>query len=130
MSSIFSKIIKGELPCFKVAEDDFHIAFLDISPVAVGHTLVIPKREIDYIFDMNDEDYLKLLIFSKRVAKALKASVDCRKIGMSVIGLEVPHAHVHLVPINSVSDMTFGKTIHVSNESMLEISELVKSNFY
>ncbi|MCC6688644.1 MAG: HIT family protein, partial [Saprospiraceae bacterium] len=101
MSTIFSKIISGEIPCFKVAEDEQHLAFLDINPVAFGHTLVIPKREIDYYFDLDDEEIARLMIFSKKVALALKSVVPCTKIGISVIGLEVPHTHVHLVPINA-----------------------------
>jgi histidine triad (HIT) family protein len=122
MASIFSKIISGEIPSFKVAESDQFYAFLDVRPVAFGHTLIVPKQEVDYIFDMEDALYLDLLLFAKKVAKVLKEEVTCKKIGISVIGLEVPHAHVHLVPINAVSDMTFGKSIEVSEDDMLRLS--------
>lgn len=107
MSSIFSKIIKGEIPAYKVAETDEFLAFLDVRPVAKGHVLCIPKEEVDYIFDMSDESYAKLMQFSKIVATGLKLAVPCKKIGITVIGLEVPHAHVHLVPMNELNDMNF-----------------------
>ncbi|HMV23880.1 MAG TPA: HIT family protein [Saprospiraceae bacterium] len=122
MSTIFSKIISGEIPCFKVAEDEQHLAFLDINPVAFGHTLVIPKREIDYYFDLDDEEIARLMIFSKKVALALKSVVPCTKIGISVIGLEVPHTHVHLVPINAIADMTFGKKIEISIDELTKLA--------
>jgi len=122
MASIFTKIISGEIPSFKVAENDQFYAFLDVRPVAFGHTLVVPKLEVDYIFDLEDDLYVDLFLFSKKVAKALKEEVPCKKIGISVIGLEVPHAHVHLVPINAVTDMTFGKSIEVLQSDMLELS--------
>lgn len=109
MSSIFSKIIAGEIPCYKVAEDDKHIAFLDINPVAPGHTLVVPKREVSYIFDMDDQELAEFNVFAKRVAKALEKAIPCKRIGMTVIGLEVPHAHIHLIPINVEADMAFNK---------------------
>lgn len=107
MSSIFSKIIKGEIPAYKVAETEEFLAFLDVRPVAKGHVLCIPKDEVDYIFDMSDESYAKLMQFSKIVATGLKQAVPCKKIGITVIGLEVPHAHVHLVPMNELNDMNF-----------------------
>ena len=107
MSSIFSKIIKGEIPAYKVAETEEFLAFLDVRPVAKGHVLCIPKEEVDYIFDMSDESYAKLMQFSKIVATGLKQAVPCKKIGITVIGLEVPHAHVHLVPMNELNDMNF-----------------------
>ncbi len=122
MASIFTKIISGEIPSFKVAENDQFYAFLDVRPVAFGHTLVVPKLEVDYIFDLEDDLYVDLFLFSKKVAKALKEEVPCKKIGISVIGLEVSHAHVHLVPINAVTDMTFGKSIEVLQSDMLELS--------
>ncbi|GAB1397364.1 HIT family protein [Saprospiraceae bacterium] len=122
MSTIFSKIISGEIPCFKVAEDEQHLAFLDIIPVAFGHTLVIPKREVDYYFDLDDEEIARLMIFSKKVALALKSVVPCTKIGISVIGLEVAHTHVHLVPINAIADMTFGKKIETSSEELAKLA--------
>jgi histidine triad (HIT) family protein len=115
MASIFSKIIAGEIPAHKVAENDDFLAFLDIRPLAKGHTLVIPKQEIDYIFDIDDELLSRIMPFAKRVAKAIKEVVPCERIGVSVIGLEVPHAHVHLIPINSITDMTFGRG-HVAME--------------
>jgi histidine triad (HIT) family protein len=108
MSSIFSKIIAGEIPAYKVAETDQFVAFLDILPLAKGHVLCIPKKETDYIFDMDDADYLALMHFSKKVARGIKQVIPCKKVGVAVIGLEVPHAHVHLIPMNSVQDMNFG----------------------
>jgi histidine triad (HIT) family protein len=107
MSSLFSKIISGEIPAHKVAETEDYLAFLDINPLKMGHVLVIPKLEVDYIFDLDDEQYAGLMIFAKVVAKALKKAVPCTKIGVTVIGLEVPHAHIHLIPINGIADMNF-----------------------
>lgn len=107
MATIFSKIITGEIPCYKIAENDEFLAFLDINPLAIGHTLVIPKLEVDYIFDLEDEFLGRMMSFSKEVARKLKNSIECKRIGVCVIGLEVPHAHIHLIPINSVSDMNF-----------------------
>jgi histidine triad (HIT) family protein len=109
MESIFSKIISGEIPSHKVAETSDFLAFLDIHPLREGHVLVIPKIEIDYIFDMGDEYYLNMMLFAKVVAKAIKVAIPCTKVGVAVIGLEVPHAHIHLIPMNSVSDMDFSK---------------------
>jgi histidine triad (HIT) family protein len=109
MPSIFSRIIAGEIPCYKVAEDDRHIAFLDVNPVAPGHTLVVPKREESYIFDLSDEELAALNIFAKKVAKGLAKAVPCKRVGVTVIGLEVPHAHIHLIPINKEADMSFNK---------------------
>lgn len=107
MASIFTKIINGEIPCYKVAEDEFHIAFLDVVPLKKGHVLVVPKKETDYIFDIETAEYTAFMSFTQRVAKAMKAVIDCKKIGVAVVGLEVPHAHIHLIPINTVSDMNF-----------------------
>jgi len=107
MATIFSKIIAGEIPCYKVAEDDHCLAFLDIRPVAFGHTLVIPKREINYIFDMEDAELAHLHIFAKRVARVLGEEVDCLRIGVMVAGLEVPHAHIHLIPMQAIADLSF-----------------------
>ena len=107
MASIFSRIVAGEIPCYKVAEDDRFFAFLDISPVAKGHTLVIPKQEVDYIFDLDDETYNDLMAFARRVARALEGAVECKRVGVAVMGLEVPHAHVHLIPITTEGDMNF-----------------------
>lgn len=109
MSSIFTRIINGEIPCYKVAEDEAHIAFLDIQPVAPGHVLVVPKKEVDYIFDLNSSDYAALWAFAQNVATGLRIAVPCLKVGISVIGLEVPHTHIHLVPINSIADINFSK---------------------
>lgn len=107
MSTIFTKIINGEIPCHKIAEDDNFLAFLDIMPLADGHTLVIPKKEIDYIFDLNDDLLSGLMLFAKKIAPALQQAVPCKRIGVSVIGLEVPHAHVHLIPLNTMNDINF-----------------------
>ena len=107
MASIFSRIVAGEIPCYKVAEDENYFAFLDISPVAKGHTLVIPKQEVDYIFDLDDETYVGLTRFAKRVAKAIEKAIPCKRVGVAVMGLEVPHTHIHLVPINKEADMNF-----------------------
>lgn len=109
MSTIFSKIVAGEIPSYKVAEDEKHYAFLDINPVAPGHVLVIPKREVDYIFDLPEEEFLALQLFAKRVAEAMKQAMPCKRVGVAVMGLEVPHAHIHLIPINEEADMNFFK---------------------
>lgn len=109
MSSIFSKIIKGEIPCYKIGETETAYAFLDISPLHIGHTLVVPKREVNYLFDLPEADYLSLMSFSKVVAQAVGKAIPCERVGVAVIGLEVPHAHVHLVPINNVSDIDFSR---------------------
>jgi len=109
MASIFSRIVDGEIPCYKVAENDDFLAFLDIMPVNLGHVLVIPKKETDYYFDLSDEELAGLMVFSKKVAKGIKEVFPCKKVGVTVIGLEVPHAHVHLVPMNSMGDMDFTK---------------------
>lgn len=109
MPTIFTRIINGEIPCHKIAEDDRLLAFLDISPVAEGHTLVIPKQEVDYLFNLDDETYTGLMLFAKRIAKALPQAVPCLRVGVTVIGLEVPHTHVHLVPLNSMQDINFSK---------------------
>src|SRR4051812_31897280 len=107
MSTIFSKIVKGEIPGYKIAEDESYFAFLDISPLVKGHTLVIPKQETDYIFDINDDKYKGLWLFAKKIGKAIKQAIPCERIGITVIGLEVPHAHIHLIPINRMADMNF-----------------------
>lgn len=109
MASIFTKIVSGEIPAHKVAETTEFLAFLDISPLRLGHVLVIPKTEIDYIFEIEDDMYINMLLFAKIVAKAIKLAIPCKKVGMAVIGLEVPHAHIHLIPMNNVSDMDFSK---------------------
>ena len=109
MATIFTKIIEGKIPCYKVAEDDAHIAFLDVKPLKRGHTLVVPKREIDYIFDLEDGELAALHVFSKRVAEKLRAAVPCKRIGTAVVGLEVPHVHVHLIPMDAIDDTNFGR---------------------
>lgn len=119
MASIFSRIIAGEIPCYKIAEDDRYFAFLDINPLAKGHTLVVPKQETEYLFDIGDRDLGDMMVFAKRIATALKAAIPCKRIGVTVIGLEVPHAHIHLIPITKESDIYF------SNQKMtLEASEM------
>lgn len=128
--TIFSKIIAGEIPSYKVAESDKFYAFLDINPLAWGHTLVVPKQETDYIFDLDDDLLAEMAVFAKRVAKALKATLPCRKVGMAVLGLEVPHAHIHLVPLKSEGDMNFAKKISDPDpEKMKQIAEAVAANF-
>ena len=128
MSSIFSKIIAGEIPAYKVAETDQFIAFLDILPLAKGHVLCIPKKEIDYIFDMEDADYLALMSFSKKVAKGIKQVIPCKKVGVAVIGLEVPHAHVHLIPMNTVQDMNFSNPrLTFTQEEYLQLVEIISA---
>ena len=122
MSSIFTKIVNGEIPCYKIAEDDNFLAFLDVNPNALGHTLCIPKKEIDKLFDLDDELYLGLMQFSKKVAIALEKTVPCKRIGMTVIGLEVPHAHVHLIPLNEMDDIRFQKKITLSKEEFVALA--------
>ena len=130
MSSIFSKIVVGEIPCYKIAENEDFLAFLDVSPLAEGHTLVIPKKEIDYIFNIEDNTLANLTLFAKKVAKAIEKAIPCKRIGVAVIGLEVPHAHIHLIPINNVSDIDFSrKKLSFSKEQMSETLEKIKSNF-
>lgn len=126
MATLFTRIINGEIPCYKVAENELFIAFLDILPVSKGHTLVVPKKEIDYIFDLPDEELRELNLFAKEVARKIQSIIPCKKIGVSVIGLEVPHAHMHLIPINSISDMNFEKErLKFSSEEYLEISKSI-----
>lgn len=130
MSSIFSKIVAGEIPCYKIAETEEFLAFLDVSPLAEGHTLVIPKAEIDYIFNIEDNTLAGLTLFSKHVAKAIEKAIPCKRIGVAVIGLEVPHAHIHLIPINNVSDIDFSrKKLSFTKEQMSETAEKIKSKF-
>ncbi|WP_128545961.1 HIT family protein [Larkinella soli] len=126
MPSIFSRIVDGEIPAHKIAETDQFLAFLDVFPVAKGHTLVIPKQEIDYIFDLDDALYAGLLQFAKRIAPALKQAVPCKRIGVAVIGLEVPHTHVHLIPMNSMADMNFNTKLKMSPEELAETAEHIR----
>ncbi len=126
MATIFTRIVNGEIPAHKVAEDDQFLAFLDISPVAKGHTLVIPKKEVDYYFDLDDEMIIKMNVFAKKVAIALKAAIPCNRIGTAVVGLEVPHAHMHLIPINNIQDMSFEKErLKFSQEELAEIAQQI-----
>ena len=128
-NSIFSKIIRGDLPSYKVLEDENNFSFLDINPLAYGHTLVVPKKEIDYIFDLSSKEYLDLLFFSRKIAIAMKKVLPCDRIGVSVIGLEVPHAHIHLVPINSISDLNFEKDkLKFTEEEMFSIANKISSS--
>lgn len=126
--TIFSKIIKGDIPCYKVAENESFFAFLDINPLSKGHTLIVPKEEIDYLFDIDDELLKNMILFSKQVARAIQKAIPCLRVGMTVIGLEVPHAHIHLIPINSESDMNFSKVkLKFSPEEMRIIAENISS---
>lgn len=128
MASIFSRIVAGEIPCYKVAETADCLAFLDVSPIAYGHVLVIPKKEVDYIFDLDDELYTKLLLFVKKVAVALKKAVPCVKVGVAVVGIDVPHAHVHLAPINKGGDLSFEKErVQLTPEQFVELASKIAS---
>ena len=128
--TIFSKIIKGDIPCYKVAEDDEFFAFLDIAPLQKGHTLVVPKREVDYFFDLSDEEIGRMHIFAKHVAVAIKKAIPCVKVGQAVLGLEVPHAHVHLVPMQSEKDLNFAnKKLELSPEEMTAIAASIAAQF-
>ncbi len=129
MASIFSKIVEGEIPCYKIAEDDNFFAFLDINPLGRGHTLVIPKKETDYIFDMEDDDLGMMMVFAKSVAQAIDATVRCERVGVAVLGLEVPHAHIHLVPINGIYDIDFSKPkLELTKEEFQQIANDIKRN--
>lgn len=128
MSSIFTKIISGEILAYKVAEDENFIAILDVNPNAEGHTLCIPKQEINKIFDMDEQHYLGLMQFSRKVAKALEKAVDCKRVGVAVVGLEVPHVHVHLIPLNEMDDMRFTKKVKLEKEQFEALAEKIKAN--
>jgi len=127
--SIFTKIVLGEIPSYKIAEDDNYLAFLDINPNTKGHALVIPKKEINKLFDLDQKEYLGLMDFSYRVAKAIEKTVPCKRIGMSVIGLEVPHVHVHLIPINTMSNMRFVEKVKLSSDEFSSLAMDISSNF-
>ncbi len=129
MPTIFSKIAAGEIPSYKVAEDEKHYAFLDINPVAPGHTLVIPRKEVDYIFDLDSQDYLDLMAFARRVATAQKKALPCKRVGEAVIGLEVPHTHIHLIPINSEADMNFSHKVDIPADEMERIAAAIAEKF-
>jgi histidine triad (HIT) family protein len=128
MASIFSKIISGEIPCYKVAETDEFLAFLDINPNAKGHTLCIPKKEVDKLFDLDEATYNRLMTFSRKVAKAMEKTIECKRIGMTVIGLEVPHVHVHLIPLHSMEDARFINKASLSKEEFEAIAKAINSN--
>lgn len=129
MPSIFSKIIAGEIPCHKIAENESYIAFLDVFPLKKGHVLVVPKKEVDYLFDIDNDLYSGLMLFAKEVAVAIKKAIPCNRIGVAVIGLEVPHAHIHLIPINTESDMNFrNEKLKLSKEEFEEIASQIKLN--
>ena len=128
MSSIFTKIVNGEIPCYKIAEDENYLAFLDVNPNAKGHTLCIPKQEINKIFDMDEEHYLGLMKFSRKVAKALEKTVACKRIGVAVVGLEVPHVHVHLIPLQDMDDMRFQRKTSLTPEEFKELAKQIASN--
>lgn len=130
MPTIFTRIVNGEIPCYKVAESDKFFAFLDIAPLAKGHTLVIPKHEGDYIFALGDEEYAEYMLFAKRVAAALEKAVPCKRVGVAVLGMEVPHTHIHLVPMNSEGDMNFGKEkLKLQDEEMKRIAASIAAEF-
>ena len=128
MSSIFTKIINGEIPCYKIAEDENFLAFLDVNPNAKGHTLCIPKQEIDKIFEIEDDLYIGLMQFSKKIAVALEKTVPCKRIGMAVVGLEVPHAHVHLIPLNEMDEMRFQNKVSMSKDEFEALEIKIQSN--
>lgn len=128
MSSIFTKIVQGEIPSYKIAEDENYYAFLDINPLAKGHTLVIPKKETDYIFDMPDEDLANMMVFAKKIALAIEKVVPCKRVGVAVLGLEVPHAHIHLIPINTVYDIDFKQPkLSFTNEEFTALRDAISS---
>jgi histidine triad (HIT) family protein len=128
MASIFTKIINNEIPAYKVAEDDQFIAFLDVNPNSKGHTLCVPKEEIDKIFDMGEHLYLQLMQFSRKVAIAIEKTVPCKRVGMAVVGLEVPHVHVHLIPLNDMDDMRFSKKVSMSDEEFKALADAISEN--
>jgi histidine triad (HIT) family protein len=126
MASIFTKIVKGEIPSYKIAEDENYYAFLDINPLAKGHTLVIPKKEVDYIFDVEDDLLANMMVFAKKIALAIDKVMDCKRVGIAVLGLEVPHAHIHLIPINGLHDIEFSRPkLKLSEEEFKEIAEAI-----
>lgn len=129
MASIFTKIINGELPCYKIVEDDHFIAFLDIEPNAKGHTLCVPKKEVDKLLDLDEKTYLGLMQFARKVGLAIEKTLVCNRVGMSVIGLEVPHVHVHLIPLNEMKDMSFKHKIAMDNEAFIALAKKIKSNY-
>jgi len=130
MSSIFTKIVNGEIPCYKISENEKFLAFLDVFPLVHGHILVIPKKEVDYIFDIPDTELAEMMVFAKKIANAQKAAIACKRIGIAVIGLEVPHAHIHLVPMNTVNDINFTQPkLKPSKDELADMAEKIKSKF-
>ena len=131
MSSVFTQIIKGRLKCYKIYEDDLHFSFLDISPLTLGHTLVVPKKEVDYIFDLSQKQYIDLWNCAKKIAKAIETSIPCTRISISVVGLEVPHVHIHLVPINNITDLNFtNRRMKISDKKMKDIRDLIVGKLF
>nr|WP_294774719.1 HIT family protein [uncultured Flavobacterium sp.] len=128
MSSIFTKIVNGEIPAYKIAEDEQYLAFLDVNPNAKGHTLCIPKQEINKIFDMEEEHYLGLMQFARKVAKAVEKTVPCKRVGVAVVGLEVPHVHVHLIPLHDMDDMRFQRKVALTKEEFEDLAKAIQSN--
>jgi histidine triad (HIT) family protein len=128
MPSIFTKIIKGEIPCYKIAEDEEFFAFLDINPNAVGHTLCVPKKEVDKILDLDEETYLKLMGFARKVGKAIEAAVPCKRVGITVIGLEVPHVHVHLIPLQTMANATFQQKVSLKPKEFEDVAARIKAH--
>jgi histidine triad (HIT) family protein len=131
MATLFTRIVNGEIPCYKIAENESFLAFLDVFPLHLGHTLVIPKKEVDHIIDLDSDEYANLFAFTQPIAKAIFNAIPCKKVGMAVIGLEVPHAHIHLVPIDSVGDINFSKEkLKLSKEDLLEVQEKIKQELH
>lgn len=128
MPSIFTKIIRGEIPCQKILEDDHYFSFMDIKPIKTGHTLIIPKQEIDYLFDLDDDLLSGMMLFSKKVAAAIRKVVPCERIGIMVAGLEVPHAHIHLIPIDGIGDLNFAKAQPSNNDTLAELAQKIREN--
>ena len=129
MASIFTKIINGDIPCYKIAEDENYFAFLDIDPNVIGHTLCVPKKELDKLLDLDEDTYLGLMQFTRKVGLAIEKTIECNRVGMSVIGLEVPHVHVHLIPINEMKDMSFRHKVSLTNEEFVALAKKIQSNF-
>ncbi|MCO6162101.1 HIT family protein [Flavobacterium sp. NRK F7] len=128
MASIFTKIIEGEIPCYKIAEDENYIAFLDVNPNAKGHTLCVPKQEINKIFDMEEDLYLQLMSFSRKVAKAIEKTIECKRVGVAVVGLEVPHVHVHLIPLQDMDDMRFQRKVSLEKAEFESVAQAIAAN--
>jgi histidine triad (HIT) family protein len=128
MASLFTRIINGEIPCHKICEDENYFAFLEIRPINSGHTLVVPKAEVDYLFDVDDDSLGGMMVFAKKVARAVKKSVDCKRLGVMVAGLEVPHAHIHLIPITGLGDLNFENQKEADNDELAQVAEKIRGN--